>query len=466
MNIRDTIRTAGFPGFRWEGDGDDSFGGDGGFASMGGYGEGVDGIDYGYGDPSADTSSTNDNNSEDGLGDYGIGYNEEDAELGTGFNSDGTGLDGISNTSDGLGSSEDSGVMSGTFTNEGVTTTVGLDGSYTTRDVNGNLFSYDATTDVTQTYDAVTGLSTVTSFDPDTGKETTQSFTEASEATKAKEEAQTKAASKLGAAIGGLVFGPIGTVVGYWAGGQIHTYENPQSASTVADSIGAMEDSINSSNSISLSDDEYSGLLSGESYSVGFSSNDGTVTPMVREQTIDDKYGDEGMTQEQLNAEQLQMAKDKQESWDAIYKPIEENLSDYYSTLTPDSYEAKSVIDIQNAYQQQTRELSDAMEQRGLSDSGAWVQAQTDLAMGAARDKATAHTLAPQMVADQQSNFLKIGTGQAQGIQAQLNDAYTNTSNMLNNQAMIDSNKDIAEDNSKNQMYGAIANLGIQYALS
>lgn len=117
----------------------------------------------------------------------------------------------------------------------------------------------------------------------------------------------------------------------------------------------------------------------------------------------------------QASAESLAFERQKYENWRATYGGIEENLAEYYGSLTPDYFEAQGLEAFE---QERTRELENVrstLAQRGIQDSGIALATELGMAQTAATERARIRATAPSLAAEEQRSFLQVGLGQAPG---------------------------------------------------
>lgn len=102
-------------------------------------------------------------------------------------------------------------------------------------------------------------------------------------------------------------------------------------------------------------------------------------------------------------------AQQQYDDWQAIYGPVQDNLSNYYSNLTPDYYEALGLETFELEKNNALDQLNQNLAQRGLTDSGVALQLKSDLNLAAASERAKIRRQAPAQVAQEQSGFLSVG---------------------------------------------------------
>lgn len=131
---------------------------------------------------------------------------------------------------------------------------------------------------------------------------------------------------------------------------------------------------------------------------------------------------------------QLDFAKQQYNEWQGIFGPIEQNLSSYYKNLSPDSFAALGIQNIEQEYTRSREQLDTAMAKRGITDSGANAAGLTELENSRMLGRAQARAQAPTQVAQMQQGFLSVGLGQQAQLQQGINNAYSNQINTLGQQ--------------------------------
>lgn len=131
--------------------------------------------------------------------------------------------------------------------------------------------------------------------------------------------------------------------------------------------------------------------------------------------------------------EQLDFAKQQYADWQATYGDIQENLSSYYSNLTPEYYAARGLEAFNQEQQASMTRIEQNLAQRGLGDSplAASINAQSEL--NAAESRASIRAGAEDAVSQQRANFLSIGMGSNPS--GSVSAAYQNMATVLGNQA-------------------------------
>jgi len=108
--------------------------------------------------------------------------------------------------------------------------------------------------------------------------------------------------------------------------------------------------------------------------------------------------------------------------WENTYGTVEDNLSEYYNSLTPDSLIAQGLQTNQLEFQKAKERIRVEMTQRGLEDSGAEVAVNTSLEMQRAMSRARVRQEAPEIVRRQQTAFLETGLKKKQQLETELSD--------------------------------------------
>lgn len=156
--------------------------------------------------------------------------------------------------------------------------------------------------------------------------------------------------------------------------------------------------------------------------------------------------------QSAASAAQLAFNKQQYEDWKSIYGPVQENLAGYYNRLTPDTYEALGVQNVQAEYQKALENVNQNLAQRGIDVSGISAQAEISMAQQAASQKAQVRAQAPQAVANEQAKFLGLGLGNQGALQGNISNSYGNMASQANQQWQI-------ANQQANQAYGALGNV-------
>ena len=140
---------------------------------------------------------------------------------------------------------------------------------------------------------------------------------------------------------------------------------------------------------------------------------------------------------------QLMFEQERYDEWQEVYGPMQSNLANYHSQMTPEIYAAAGVEDFEAQFEKSQVRIAETLEQRGIVDSGisASIEAQSEL--GAAEARADIRRNAETTVRENQTNFLQIGLGQnpansvSQAMGQQTQNAY-NRANILEQRAMND----------------------------
>jgi len=104
------------------------------------------------------------------------------------------------------------------------------------------------------------------------------------------------------------------------------------------------------------------------------------------------------------------------DDWQEVYGPIQDNLADYYTNLTPEYYETIGLEAFEQERTTAMTRLDESLAQRGIDPSSgisASLHAQSELE--GAEGRANIRRDAPRMAAEDKSRFLQIGLGQNPG---------------------------------------------------
>ena len=115
------------------------------------------------------------------------------------------------------------------------------------------------------------------------------------------------------------------------------------------------------------------------------------------------------------DASALAFEQEQYDDWKYTYGGIEDNLSSYYSSLTPEYYEAQGLEAFQKEYQTSMDNVRSTLAQRGIEDSGIALATEVSGAQSAATNRATIRAQAPSLAAEEQRSFLQVGLGQNPG---------------------------------------------------
>lgn len=123
--------------------------------------------------------------------------------------------------------------------------------------------------------------------------------------------------------------------------------------------------------------------------------------------------GDAADASSDAAAAQLAFEQQRYDDWQAVYGPIQDNLSNYYQNVTPEYYAAVGLETFEQQYQTSLKRMDETFAQRGIDPSSglaASMEAQAELA--AAETRAGIRRDSERQAAEDQSRFLQIGLGQ------------------------------------------------------
>lgn len=115
----------------------------------------------------------------------------------------------------------------------------------------------------------------------------------------------------------------------------------------------------------------------------------------------------------QASAEQLAFERERYDDWQEIYGPLQENLADYYTNLTPEFYEAVGLQNYQQELQNTQNTIRERIAQSGLTNrSGVEQSLLAQSEIEAAESRAGIRSEAERQTAEDKTRFLQIGLGQ------------------------------------------------------
>lgn len=112
---------------------------------------------------------------------------------------------------------------------------------------------------------------------------------------------------------------------------------------------------------------------------------------------------------------QLSFDMERYDDWQNIFGGVQENLANYYNSISPDYYVAAGLEAFEKEREAQMGKLNETLAQRGLSNSGLAATVATENAISSAEARASIRREAPRQAREDQSRFLQIGMGQNPG---------------------------------------------------
>lgn len=132
-----------------------------------------------------------------------------------------------------------------------------------------------------------------------------------------------------------------------------------------------------------------------------------------------------------INKENLAFQKEQYNDWAAIYKPMQEQLADYYSSDDSTNYQVAQSLQSEAAGSQAAvTALQAELAQRGIAGSGIEAAALSNISASSAQNRSNIRASADDIKAQNQMNFLGLGLGQGTsmlGINATSANAAANT---------------------------------------
>jgi len=153
---------------------------------------------------------------------------------------------------------------------------------------------------------------------------------------------------------------------------------------------------------------------------------------------------------ERQSADAIAFEQQKYDDWNATYGPLQDNLAEYYNSITPEYYETIGLEAFQQEQESAMARIDESLAQRGIDPSSgiaASLEAQTEL--NAAESRAEIRRDAPRQAAEDKSRFLQIGLGQNPG---------QSMSQTLSNQASASQQRATMQQQAAGQAVGAAIN--------
>ena len=107
--------------------------------------------------------------------------------------------------------------------------------------------------------------------------------------------------------------------------------------------------------------------------------------------------------------ESIAFERERYADWKSTYGGVEENLSDYFSNLTPDYYAAQGLEAFQTEQQAALDNVRATLAQRGIADSGIAAATEIAFAQEGAERRAEIRAQAPSLAREEQFRFLQAG---------------------------------------------------------
>lgn len=138
--------------------------------------------------------------------------------------------------------------------------------------------------------------------------------------------------------------------------------------------------------------------------------------------------------QAQAMHEQLEWEKQQYADWEKVYGPIQNNLSNFYSNLSPDYYAAVGIENFNKQFQASMQRIETSLAQRGIDPaSGIQASLTQQAELSAAETRATLRRDSERMMREDQMGFLGLGMqhNPAQGVSQALGAQSVHSSAML-----------------------------------
>lgn len=158
--------------------------------------------------------------------------------------------------------------------------------------------------------------------------------------------------------------------------------------------------------------------------------------------------------QEEAADAQLAFQKEQYEDWESVYGPVKENLASFYQELTPETFTASGLAQINEQYEATHNQFERQFAQRNI-DSAAQDMMQQQASLGAGQAKAELRHGAPLQLASAEQGFLSNSV---------VNRAAPGVANAYGSQMDVYGNQEAAardrEAQANSNMWGSIAGIG------
>ena len=109
--------------------------------------------------------------------------------------------------------------------------------------------------------------------------------------------------------------------------------------------------------------------------------------------------------------QQLDFQKKQIDDWKNIFGDVESNLSEYYSSLTPDFYATQGLQAFEEERTAADTNFRERLAQKGIVDGGLIAEIESERNLDSAETRAGIRSSADEKVANQKAQFLQIGMG-------------------------------------------------------
>jgi len=123
-----------------------------------------------------------------------------------------------------------------------------------------------------------------------------------------------------------------------------------------------------------------------------------------------------GEAYNQEDVERMRLAEQNTyDEWQSTYGPIESNLSEYFNSLSPESYAVRGLESQQQAFETSMTRINESLAQRGITNTAIGASIESQALLGNAEEKARIRAEAPAAAARDKLGFLQLGLGKSQG---------------------------------------------------
>ena len=111
------------------------------------------------------------------------------------------------------------------------------------------------------------------------------------------------------------------------------------------------------------------------------------------------------------SAAALAFEQEKYDDWQSVYGPLQDNLSEYYNSLSADSYMAAGLQNSEQEFETSMQRINESLAQRGITNSAVSASIEAQAEIGQAENRATIRSEAESAVNQDKQSFLQIGLG-------------------------------------------------------
>lgn len=116
-----------------------------------------------------------------------------------------------------------------------------------------------------------------------------------------------------------------------------------------------------------------------------------------------------------LTDEDRQAEQNTHDEWQATYGELATNLSDYYNSISAESYAAMGLENASAAFETSMKSINESLAQRGITNTAVAASIGAQAELGYAEQKAAIRSTSETLAMQEKLNFLSLGLNQDQG---------------------------------------------------